>query len=1048
MRKILLFFALCSLSANLVFAQGTFKIKGKVTDSKTGEPLIGASIILRPLNLGTMADNNGDYSFDVPTALVKGKDFELSASFVNFKKNSVKVSFTGADFLHNFMLEEDILNMETMVVTGFGNRVAKEKLGVTIDNVAAKEIVGSREQNIVAALAGKVANVEITSSSGEPGASAYIRIRGAHSITGGTQPLFVVDGSPINNNESTGDVGGVIQQNRASDINPNDIESIDILKGAAASALYGSRAQNGVVLITTKSGKAGKLKVTYDVNYSVDEVTNLPELQSIYAQGTKGVTDATSTGAWGARIDAVPGAVAYDHQKELFVKGSTIDHNLQISGGNEWTTYFLSLGRNSTDGTIVGPQDYVRNSVRLKASQRITSNFNITGNISYVDVSSNRVQKGSNVSGLLLGGWRTPPSFNNLPYLDPVTGFQRSYRYQSAAALFVGRGYDNPFFVANEGVNLTETGRAFGNLKLDWDPFDWLNLNYTLGNDYSVEERRTVLPPSSSAQPTGSVSRGDYTSRETDGNLIITASHKFDLFNMNASLMLGQNMNERKYNSYVTTGVNMAVYGFNELNNTSAYTPSEYQSVIRSESYFGQLTLDMFNQLYITAALRNDGSSTFGASKKRHWYPKFSTAWEVTKLDLMKEVPYLSFAKLRFAYGESGQEPGVYSTFTAFGTSTGAFGDSWGGSLTSSPFGYGGFYTSGGKGQENILPQRSKEFELGFDLGFFNDRVGVEFTYYNSKTTDAIFSLPLAPSTGNTSQVQNAGTISNSGIEFILNAQPLNIENFKWDLRFIYARNKNNVDDLSGAEYISLGGFTSCFGVAMKDYPLPVLRGYDYVRFGRGVKVGGVDIDKTYTGWSPGDLYIAATGYPVQDQQVRVIGNPNPVWTGSVSSTFTLFNDFELSFLFDIKHGGDVWDGTRGALLYFGTSAITLDRGTTTVFQGYGPGAGKQVAKDQAYYQGIGGSFGGPAIADMENGSYVKLREISLAYSLKNDYVKQWTGINSIDIRLSARNIYTWTDYTGIDPETNLTGGGSLRGLDYFNNPQTRSYVLSLRFNY
>ncbi len=1048
MRKLLLSFILLLLVPSIFLAQGTFKIKGKVTDAKTGEPLIGASVILKPTNLGTMADFNGNYSFEIPISLVRGQKFELIASFVNYKKNSVQITLNETDFTHNFSLEEDILNMQTMVVTGMGNKVAKEKLGVTIDNIAAKEIVQSNEQNIVAALAGKVANVEITSSSGEPGASAYIRIRGAHSITGGTQPLFVVDGSPINNNESTGDVGGVIQQNRASDINPNDIESIDILKGAAASALYGSRAQNGVVLITTKSGKPGKVKVTYDVNYSSDEVTNLPELQNIYAQGTKGVSDLTSTGSWGARIDLTPGAQVYDHQKELFVKGSTVDHNLQISGGNEWTTYFLSLGRNSTDGTIVGPQDYIRNSIRLKASQRITSNFNITGNISYADVSSNRVQKGSNVSGLLLGGWRTPPSFNNLPYLNPVTGFQRSYRYPSGAALFVGRGYDNPFFVANEGVNLTETGRVFGNLKLDWDPLDWVNVSYVLGNDYSNEERRTVIPPSSSAQPTGSVNRFKATTRETDGNLVITASRKFDLFDLNASLMLGQNMNERKYNSFSTTGVNMAVYGFNELNNTSSYTPSEYQSVIRSESYFGQLTLDMFNQLYLTAALRNDGSSTFGASQKRHWYPKFSAAWEVTKLDLMKDVPYLSFTKLRFAYGESGQEPGVYSTFTAFGTSTGAFGDSWGASLTSSPFGYGGFYTSGGKGQENILPQRSKEFEMGLDMGFFQDRLGFELTYYNSKTTDAIFSLPIAPSTGNTSQVQNAGTISNSGIELVLNAQPLNIDNFKWDLRFIYARNKNNVDDLSGAEYISLGGFTSCFGVAMKDYPLPVLRGYDYVRFGRGVKVSGVDIDKTYTGWTSGDLYIAANGYPVQDQQVRVIGDPNPDWTGSISSTFTLFNDFELSFLLDIKQGGNVWDGTRGALLYFGTSAVTLDRGATTVFPGYGPGAGKQVARDQAYYQGVGGSFGGPAIADMEDGSYVKLREISLAYSLRSEYVKEWTGISSIDIRFSARNLHTWTNYTGIDPETNLTGGGNLRGLDYFNNPQTRSYVLSLRLNY
>jgi len=267
-------------------------------------------------------------------------------------------------------------------------------------------------------------------------------------------------------------------------------------------------------------------------------------------------------------------------------------------------------------------------------------------------------------------------------------------------------------------------------------------------------------------------------------------------------------------------------------------------------------------------------------------------------------------------------------------------------------------------------------------------------------------------------------------------------------LGFIYATNKNEVLDLAGAEYIGLGGFTSANGAAYMGSPLPVIRGYDYVKFGRGVVYNGVDIDKTYTGWSNGDLYIHTTGYPVQDPQVRIIGDPNPKWTGSVRSSFTLFGEVELSCLFDIKQGGDVWNGTLGALTYFGTSGESADRGTSVVFSGYGPGAGKSVVKDQAYYTGVGSSFVGPSSANMEDGSYVKLREISIAYTLRNDLIKDWTGISSIDLRLSARNLKTWTKYKGIDPETNLTGGTNLRGLDYFNNPQTRSIVLSLRINY
>lgn len=1047
MRKlVLIHFVFLLLLPVFLFGQSTFKVKGRVTDSKTKEPLVGTSVVLKIFNVGAATDFNGNFSFEVPTVLAKGQTSDLVASAVNYKKQTVSVTVNGSDITYNFSLEEDVLQMQTVVVTGTGTSVERQKLGNTIGHVSAAEVTNSKALDVISAMQGKVANVEITQSSGEPGASSYIRIRGAHSITGGTQPLMVVDGSPINNQELGTSLSGVTQQNRASDINPKDIESISILKGASAAALYGSRALNGVVLITTKSGKAGKAKVSYDLSYSFDNITQVQPLQQLYGQGSNGVASKTAVATWGPLLGSTP---TFNHEKDMFRTGHNADNNLTISGGNERTTYYFSAGRSNVLGTIIGNNRYQRNSIRLKASQLINDQIKVTGNFQFNDISGDRIQKGSNLSGLLLGTWRTPPDFDNSQYLDPVTGFHRSYRVQNPTKLKASRGYDNPFFIVYEGVNNSQVGRVFGNIKVDYDPYDWLNFSYILGHDYTNDERRTVFPPSSSSQPEGSVTREKFNTQETDGNFIVTAKNKFDFADLTATLILGQNLNQRKYNSFAGTGVDMAVYGFNELDNTTSVTVGEYQSTVRSESYWGNLTLEMFNQLYITAGLRNDGSSTFGESQKRHWYPKFSGAWEFTKLDFFKDFSsWFDFGKLRASYGEAGQEPGVYTTITAFGSSSGAFGDGWGASFTSSAFGYGGFYTSGGKGQKDILPQRTKEFEFGLDLGFLNDRLGLELTYYNSKTTDAIFSLPLPPSTGFTSQVQNAGIINNRGIEISITAQPINMSEFKWDLGFIYASNKNEVLDLSGAEYVGLGGFTSANGAAYKGFPLPIIRGYDYVKFGRGVIYNGVDIDKTYSGWSPGDLYIHTTGYPVQDPQVRIIGDPNPDWTGSVRSTFTLFGEVELSALFDIKQGGDVWDGTQGALMYFGTSAETLDRGTSVVFNGYGPGAGKSVVKSQAYYQGVGSGFVGPSSSNMEDGSYVKLREISIAYTLRNDFIKEWTGISSIDLRLSARNLKTWTKYKGIDPETNLSGGTNLRGLDYFNNPQTRSIVLSLRFNY
>jgi TonB-linked SusC/RagA family outer membrane protein len=970
----------------------------------------------------------------------------LEVSYIGYQKASADISLTG-DLVQNFSLKEDVLQMQTVVVTGMGVEIEKQKLGVTIGNVSADAVANSKALDVISAIQGKVANVEVSSTSGEPGASTYIRIRGAHSITGGTQPLIVVDGSPINNAELGTSVGGVTQMNRASDINPKDIESIDILKGAAAAALYGSRAQNGVVLIKTKSGKPGKAKLSYDVSYTFDDITNVQPLQQMYGQGSAGVSSKTAVATWGALIPS--GTSTFNHERDMFQTGHTLDNNFTLSGGNEWTTYYLSAGRTGVDGTIIGKSSYERNSVRVKASQRINEQINVTGNIQFVDVNSERIQKGSNVSGLLLGAWRTPPDFDNSLYLDPVNGFHRSYRMQSPTTLKTSRGYDNPFFVVNEHVNDSRVARTFGNLRVDYDPFDWLNISYTLGHDYAMDERKTVLPPSSSSAPTGQVTTERLMNQETDGNFVVTAKHKFDFADLNATLMLGQNMNERRYNYFGTVGNDMAVYAFQQLDNTASYAPDEYQSTVRGESYFGQLTLELYNQLFFTAAVRNDGSSTFGVSEKRHWYPKVSAAWEFTKLDFFKDYSeWLNFGKLRFAYGEAGQEPPVYSTITAFGSSTSAFGDGWGASLTSNAYGYGGFYTSGGKGQDKILPQRSKEFEFGLDLGLLNERIGLELTYYNSKTTDAIYSLPLPPSTGYTSQIQNAGTIKNSGIEIGINTQPLNFSGFKWDLNILYAKNTSEVLELPGTEYIGLGGFTSANGAVYKGYPVPVIRGYDYIRFGRGIVYNNENIDQKYSGWKNGDLFIATTGYPVQDPQIRIIGDPNPDWTGSVRTTFTLFDDIQISALFDIKEGGDVWNGTLGALMYFGTAANTADRGSKVVFAGYGPGAGKEVVKDQAYYQGVGSSFVGPSSANMEDGSYVKLREIAVAYTLRWEMLKEWTGISSVDIRLSARNLHTWTNYKGIDPETNLTGGTNLRGLDYFNNPQTRNIILSLRFNY
>ncbi len=1033
-------------------------ITGTVTD-ETGAPLGGASVGIVDNPLGSITDDEGLYRFAVGRDLL-GKEVTLKASYVGHSAQTAALVPKAGTNKTDFVLGIDVLYMEEIVVTALGVGRSRERLGVTINKVAPKVIVDSDEADVVTALSGKVPNVEITKTSGEPGAASYIRIRGVNSIMGGTQPLFVVDGSPINNqsiheaNTSLGDaVAGVTQQNRAADINPEDIESVEILKGGAAAAMYGSRAANGVVLITTKQGQPGRPRVSYKMSYSFDEVNESAALQRSYGQGIDGSAIEGFALTWGPRLDTLD-VPTYDHAWEMFETGNRVENNLTVSGGNDMTTYFVSVGRTDHDGAIKGNSNYLRDAVRLKASQRINGRLSVTGNAAFSSTSSNRIQKGSNVGGLLLGAYRTPPDFNNRPYLDPETGFHRSYRNPNPESLAGSRGYDNPFFIVNEHTNISDVGRFFGNLNLDYNPLNWLNVRYTLGYDYANDERRTVLPLGNSDSPQGKIIRDKYTTTEADANLAITATRAFAPADMRVDLMVGQNLNQREYNEFSTTGNGISVDGFEQLSNTSSYTPQEYEEIIRTEGYFAQALVDVWDQLYLTVGVRNDGSSIFSEGRKRHWYPKFSTAWDFTNLHALQNQNLIAFGKLRAAYGVTGREPNAYSTITAFETDI--FEQGWGVVHNSTAFGQGGFFTDDTKGQEKIKPERARELELGTDLGLLGNRLGFDLTYYDQKTEDVIFPLSLPPSTGFFEQIKNAGTITNKGVELGIYGQPVSTKDIKWSVNAVYARNRNEVTDLPGAEFVNLGGLVSATGNAIEGEPVGVFRGEDFIRFGRGIKIDeevdgetqNVNIDERYTGWNSGDLYIAADGYPLLDPEIRIIGDPNPDWTGSIRNTVTLFNNLEVSGLFDIRSGGEVWNGTRGALYFFGTHKDTEDRDGTQVFEGQGPGAGTEVAKGQAWHlENLGSGLSGPASQFVEDGGYIKLREIAVAYDFRGDFVQQ-LGLTNLNLRLSARNLATWTDYRGIDPETNLTGASNLRGLDYFNNPNTRSYVMTLRLDY
>lgn len=1107
MRKLLLsLIAACALTASTALAQSGTTITG-VVKSDAGVPLGGASVFIPGMNLGTQTNDDGSYTFVVPAARATGATTTLTARVIGYTARSVSIALVpGTTVTQSFTLIVNPFRLGEVVVTGAGMSTTREKLGVTINSVDSSAIRRASEpQNIVTALAGKAPNVVVRTQSGEPGASASIQIRGSASLTGTNQPLFVVDGQPIDNQTnstaslnvtggSTGDVqGGTATQNRAADINPSDIESIEILKGSAASAVYGAQAANGVILITTKRGRSGPTRVAVTSTVNVDKVVTHDFLQHDYSQGSVffGVPYSVCNGpdcvpsrgrtSWGAKLPA--GTQTYQHIDELFRTGTTADNNIQISGGNDRTTFYASAGLTNQLGVVKGPNNkYNRASFRVKATQEVGSKLTLGGNFNYVDARGNYVQHGNDVSGLLLGALRTPPAYNNEDYLT-AGGLQRPYRFPNPTSIESFNCcayYDNPFFVINSPGNRSELGRAISNFNIDWRPTSWLSVKETVGGDYYNDSRLQALPLTSANDAAGNVIRADQNNLVIDHNLIASATTTRGE-NLNATLTVGQNLNSRRYRQLSAQGEGLIAPTPLAIENTVSQAGKEFKSLRHIEGYFAQGELNLYNQLYLTAGIRNDGFSTFGASQRRHNFAKASAAW--TFSDLIGSGDHrglLSFGKFRAAYGETGKEPEVYAALNALSTIT-QIGSGYGDVIKTSIAGVAGITSSTQLGNSGLRPEISKETEFGGDFGFLNQKVDLSVTAYNKKSTDVILPITVnAGSTGFLTAFGNPGALTNKGIELTLNARPITTQNVAWEVGVQYARNRGKVTNLGGATIFDLSeGFGSnvAEGADVLGYAPGVIIGTSFVHCGRGTQIevpgiaGGTvvqDIDAlcaaTPGGYKKGALFLAPNGLPIADPAVGVIGDPHPRYTMAYNTSLKVLNKLTLSGLLDVRKGGDAYNGTRGAIYVFGTH-IDTDRRSTTGTYGKdwdtkrfpdvaGPGKGvvglstPQQWEDWLSITGTGGSFAGPGEQFMEDAGFVKLRELSLTFSLDQPFVRSLTGFGSADLRFAGRNLKTWTKYRGLDPEVNNAGAEYFtQGIDWFANPHTRSFVVSISLN-
>ena len=1058
MRKAFTLFALLLALLSMQASAQDRTITGKVISSQDNLGIPGVSVVVVGTTIGTVTDIDGNYKLNVPSTAktirissvgMKNKNIDLSAS------NNIDVT-----------LEEDILKLDEVVVTALGISREKKSLGYSTQQVGGSELTGSGEVNIIEALSGKAAGVQVIGSGGTPGASSKILLRGNSTFTTENQPLMVIDGVPLDNstnNSIAGDypfnagLNGVNNSNRAIDINPNDIETINVLKGPAGSSLYGSRGRNGVIIITTKRANkmGGKpISVTFNSSFETSEVSKLPKLQDEYAQGTGGgglvtngvqpnanystanpgpdqihgtaddISNGTSS-SWGPTVSSL-GLTPHDHFKEFFKTGNTISNDIAISGGTDKASVRFSIGNVYQTG-IVPNTDLKRNSIRLNGDTKLSDKITVSGSADYIRTTGTKAQNGSNLSGVMLTLTRAPASF------DLKGDGPDGYKYANGSQRQYFGIYDNPYWTAYQNPFKDDINRFLGNVFITYSPLDWLSASYRLGTDVYTDHRKQIFAVGSwdTPEPTGEIWENDKRFRELNGDLLINLKHKFN-DDFSGGLTVGSNFNERVNNDLFTRGRDLGVPGFYSLKNATNLYASQSDVIRRTAALYFIADVSYKNLVYLNVTGRNEWSSTFGPNKSSFFYPSVSASFIFS--DLIAENKVLSFGKLRLAYAQSGNSPDPYTSTTYF--TSAIFTDGFTDGLSFPFLGRNGFGIGSTLGNPNLQSEVLTGTDLGVDLRFLNGRINLDFSYYNQKSTKVLIARPIAASSGYQNFLTNIGEMENKGIEVILSGDPVRFKDFNWNIAVNFSQNKNTVLSLTeGVEQINLeSAFESIGSFAIVGEPYGVLFATKWKR-------------------SPdGQIIVGSNGVPLVDDLKGKVGDPYPDWLAGIRNTFT-YKGITLTGLLDIREGGDIWNGTIARLNRLGRTEASADRTHNYVVPGvvqnpdgsFSPNT-KEISAF-TYYQKYLGDNGSATEQAIFDGSWVRLREVSLSYKFKFKNSKSF--IQGLEISATGRNLWLSTDYPGVDPETSLTGAGSnVGGFDYFNMPGTKSYIVGLRASF
>lgn len=1054
-------------------------ITGTVSSTTEKSGLASVSVMVKGDKKGTNTKENG--TFQITT---DKPDPVLVFSIIGFENEEIPV---GSESELMVQLSESVNQLEGVVVSALGFKEKADKVATTSSRVTGAALVNSGEPGVINALAGKASGVQINRNGGDPGAGSFIQIRGLNTLTGNNQPLIIIDGIPVSNSSVGGTTAGVLQQSRLNDINPNDIASMQVLKGASAAAVWGSRAANGVIIITTKKGSKDRLSISFNSSVSVDNVNRFHEKQSTFGQGTNGIYSPTATNSWGDKIasrsgatddvnttgaffEAVSGRRYYpiikknstevfnqSNYDQVFGTGLGLDNALSISGGNEKSTFYFSVGNLNQKGVLKGNSDYHRTTFKANTERRFGSVFRISTNSALTLINSERAGRSNNISGPIATTLRNAPDFDITDYkgsyyasaaASPILNRQRNYRNYLGASQNPTLG--NPLWALYEQEYTSNVNRFVNSVEAVLKPVKWFDLTARGGYDFYTDQRLDYLPVNDLANS----GNGQFTEtmiREAvwTTDLIGRVSKDFS-DNFSVNYILGFSVNNQNFYSNATTVRNFIIpdapANFSNATNANI-SPVNLRTKVRNARLYNTAGITLYDAIFVNLSAAAETGSAFGEkSNKTFYYPSADIAWQFSKLKLFETFSALSFGKLRASYGVVGVQPLPYRTQTSFVSASynqGVLGDQ----LTGAQYGNGAFIQNSEQGNEELRPERKTEYELGADLRFFKNKVRAGFTFYKNTVKDMLIPVSLPASTGFASKYTNAASLENKGLEVDLSMDVLTTKNFKWAINSNFSRVRNMVIDLAGTSLITVVSDNTATIVPSAVVGQPV----------------GVFWAGKYERTKDGALALDANNFPKLDRNLGVVGDPNPKWGGGLGTSIT-YKKFALEVLFETSQGQDLYEGTRGVMYNFGTHAdvgneVTLTQDVknyvgkvfkagTTVRGNLNDFGGGVVLLDEPYYTSIGGGFSSLKDHIISDGSWTRLRQLSLSYRFDSDRFRKKIPFQSVEISAAGRNLFLWTKIKGVDPDTNLSGTLLARGQDYFNTPNTRSFIFSLKINY